>query len=580
MGAKQGDDAAAGRSPSAGAIDAGRAALVAWRAGESTDWYADNAVLRALVDRFAGAAAHARLTDYGRAIAAAEPLVHRCSHDPHTPMLERFDALGRRHERVRFDAAYHAVGEIVYGSGVMALTGARGRAVEQAALVILTAHHGEGGHTCPLACTAGLIRALQRVAHPALAAALLPGLTDPNYSRRLHGAQFLTEIQGGSDVGANATSARLVSAQTESRPALWALDGEKWFCSVVDAPLYVVTARPEGAAAGTRGLGLFLVPHDLPAGDVVECSPMSHRQGDAPRQVNHQTIRRLKAKLGTRAMASGELDWNGALAWQLGPIDAGFHNVVEIVLNTSRLFNAMACCGSMWRAWREAAGFARHRTAFGVPIASFPAVDVALGQLYAEAAAATASTIELAALGDSGADAAVLRIGVNMNKYWTSVRNTQMVCLAMEVLAGNAAIEDFTPLGRLYRDAMVTEAWEGTHNVLAAQTWRDIARLRLHEAWLAWIGARIAGGEAGDLSTRLGRLHADAAAALAAGDAGAATAQVRTWMDNGMVVHQLVALHDLAKAGVVPAAVPRQLAALHPYRSTVDERGWWPGRQG
>ncbi len=568
------------------AIDRGRGRLVAWRDAGPGNWYSDNAVLRALFVRLSPHAdqqTHARLHAYGAEIAAAEPLVHRCSHDPYLPTLERFDAIGRRHERVRFDGAYHEVGRLVYGSGVMGLTGQAGRAVEQALLVLLTSHHGEAGHTCPLACTAGLIKAIQQVGHPALQRNLLPGLANPDYDQRLHGAQFLTEVQGGSDVGANATRARRIAEEAPDLPALWAIDGEKWFCSVVDAPLYVVTARPYSAAEGTRGLGLFVVPHDLPPDGKVAARPLSHRIGDTPNPVNHFGIRRLKHKLGTRAMASGEVDWHGAHAWQLGSLDRGFHNTVEIVLNTSRLFNAMACAGILWRAYYEASGFALHREAFGVPVARFPSADQALAQLFVEAAAGSASTLDLAATGETADHAAALRIGVNMNKYWTSVRATQMVRLAMEVLAGNAAIEDFTPLGRLYRDCMVTEAWEGTHNVLAAQTWRDMQKLRLHEAWLAWLAPRVRqlpADLAHPIRTRLQQLSDSSVVLLAAADAGRSVLATRAWMENAMIAHQAVCLAELA-VGVeasVPIAVLGHWLELHPPRSAIAAQGWWPGR--
>jgi len=76
------------------------------------------------------------------------------------------------------------------------------------------------------------------------------------------------------------------------------------------------------------------------------------------------------------------------------------------------------------------------------------------------------------------------RVGVNVNKYWTSVRNTQMARLAMEVFGGNGAIESFSIIPQLYRDAMVLESWEGTHNTLVQQVIRDAQRLRLHRPFL------------------------------------------------------------------------------------------------
>jgi hypothetical protein len=290
-----------------------------------------------------------------------------------------------------------------------------------------------------------------------------------------------------------------------------------------------------------------------------------------PGETNAWRIRRLKNKLGTRAMASGELDFDGALAWQLGPLDHGFRNAVELILGTSRLFNALACSGSMWRAYWEAATFARHRTAFGRPIGQFAAVEQMLGQLWVEAAAASASTIDLVALEAAGQHREALRLAVNANKYWTSVRNTQMVRLAMEVLGGNGTIEDFSPLPRLYRDAMVTESWEGTHHVLAAQTQRDMQKLHLHEVFHAWLEPRVRTTGHAELLHRLGQLQADAQD-LARDNSDVAPLAVRNWMGHAMVLHQAVCLVELQ---VAPAALQLWLA-LHPHVPTVVLRGWHP----
>src|SRR5262249_34506396 len=155
--------------------------------------------------------------------------------------------------------------------------------------------NGEAGHCCPLACTAGLIKLLQRRGSAELQARFLPRLLDADYDTHAHASQFLTEIQGGSDVGANALPA------TPDGPGGWLLDGEKWFCSAADAQLYLVTARVAGRSGGTGGLGAFIVPRLLDDG-----------------QVNGIHLRRLKDKLGTRSMASAEIDFRSATALAIG----------------------------------------------------------------------------------------------------------------------------------------------------------------------------------------------------------------------------------------------------------------------
>jgi acyl-CoA dehydrogenase len=351
--------------------------------------------------------------------------------------------------RIEFHPTYHRVGRAVWASGIV---GAPAR--EQAALFYALSQAGEGGHACPVVCTAGLVRALRTQASDELRERFLPPLLETDYDRAQRGAQFLTERQGGSDVGANRVEA------VPDRDA-WRLHGEKWFCSVADADQFVVTARPRGAPPGTRGIGCFLVP----------------RAGGGFR------IRRLKDKLGTRALATGEIEFEGAPGYPLGPLEHGFKTAVS-VLNTSRWLNAVGSTGLMKRAYLEAARFAQEREAFGGPIGRFPLVRENLAVMKSEEAAALASTMhltELVARIDEGSasdeDVAWHRVLVNANKVVTSLAATQVARRGIEALGGNGTIEDFSPLPRLYRDAIVFESWEGTHNVLCTQVLRDLERL-------------------------------------------------------------------------------------------------------
>jgi hypothetical protein len=288
----------------------------------------------------------------------------------------------------------------------------------------------------------------------------------------LRGSQFLTEVQGGSDVGANVTGA---SPDPETTGA-WRLTGEKWFCSVADADLFAVTARPDSAQPGTKGLALFLVPR------TIEGAPNGFR------------LRRLKDKLGTRGLASGEIDFDNALAYPIGELDDGFAIAVSELLNTSRWLNALGSTGIMSRAYLEASSFAHYRQAFGSPIDSFESVREQLALMKIEVAASLASTMaltELVAKIDqsvaSDDDLKFHRFLVNANKYVTSISATEAVHRAIEVLGGNGTIEDFSPLPRLYRDSIVFESWEGTHNVLCEQVRRDCARQGLLRVVADWI---------------------------------------------------------------------------------------------
>ena len=461
------------------AIDA-RGALAAWEADRPTNVY-DAAPHLGRALRLHGALdLEPRLRAFGAAVAGVvEPAAQ--AQERHGPRLVAADGLGRERGEIEFHPAHDASGRAVWRSGIVSAP-----AFEQASLLYLLAHAGEAGHACPVVCTAGLVRALRRHGGADLQASFLPALLETDYDRAARGAQFLTEVQGGSDVGANETSATLDGGGT------WRLSGEKWFCSVADADQFVVTARPDGAPAGTEGLACFLVPRR------VDGEPNGFR------------IRRLKDKLGTRSLATGEIEFDGAIAFPLGELTDGFRIAVGEVLNTSRWLNACGSAGLMRRAYLEAAGYARHRTAFGRPIAEFAVVRENLAVIKAEEHAALASTMALTSLVDrldaGASDAATVgmhRFLVNANKYVTSLTATLVVRRAIEVLGGNGTIEDFSPLPRLYRDAIVFESWEGAHNVLVEQVRRDAAHRGLVPLVRGELRARLGDAAAGDVATEV-----------------------------------------------------------------------------
>lgn len=460
-----------------------REAFSAWQADLATNALDADPHFAGLVQKYGRASAISRLHPFAGLVSSRLDAGARITNrDENLPRLQRFDGIGNRTEAIVFHPEHHAMGRDVYATGLVGLYDQPGREFETLSFVYLVGQNGEGGHACPLACTAGLTKVLRATLDdppPALgsgglghdrARAWLDRVYDPNYDTHIHGSQFLTEVQGGSDVGANSLAARLDGDR-------WRLSGEKWFCSVADAQLFVVTARPDGAGPGTQGLGAFVVPRLLDNGEV-----------------NHFELRRLKYKLGTRSMASAEIDFRGAEAWRVGD----FRRTVEVVLNTSRLYNAVVAAGVLQRAWREADAYARVRAAFGSPIREFPVVRRILARLFTEASAARASSFYLAdladaiACGESRSDAlGAWRMLVNLNKMWTALTCPAGVRDAIEVLGGNGAIEEFSVLPRLLRDSIVVEAWEGGHGVLCAQLLRDSQRLRLHEPMFRWLSVTI-----------------------------------------------------------------------------------------
>ncbi len=472
-----------------------RTALAAWQARKPGDYLqADSNIQRVLQMHMGGAYErhHPRLSK-AAALAATrmDRLAIISNRDENLPRLSRFNGIGERTEEVVFHPAYHELGVCIWDTGVLAVLDKPGNELLSGALSYFITHNGEAGHACPVACTAGLIKLLQQVGSAKQKRSYLPRLLGTDYARRLHAAQFVTEIQGGSDVAAN----NCIASPDGERQGWYRISGEKWFCSVIDAGLYVVTARPEGAPQGTQGLGLFLVPRTVDGA------------------VNEFTIRRLKYKLGTRSLASAEVDFNGALAEPVGPLAEGFKNLMGIVLDTSRVHNAVAACGLMRRACIEAQTYAQHRKAFGKAIVEHPAVAQILARMKVISSAAVATTFRILAMSDRLAGGQVSaefkearRTHVNINKYWTAIQCSRVVRDAIEVLGGNGTIEEFSVLPRLYRDAMVLESWEGTHNTLCAQVLRDFAMRGLHQPWLAEMRQALAGIEQPSLATHRSRL--------------------------------------------------------------------------
>ena len=459
-------------------VDRARDDLATWLASRPENYLESSPHLTAMLASMAGTARveamAPSLEAFGRNVAQViEPAVVTLERNRGLPTHRPYDSIGRRVEAIEFHPAYEAVGRVVWGSGLLAINRGGTHAFEQAALFFLLSHVGEGGHACPAVCTAGLARAVERRGDARMQAKYLDGLFGTDYDACLRGSQFLTEVQGGSDVGANGA----VAVPDGVEPGAWRLTGEKWFCSVADADLFAVTARPQGAGAGTRGLGCFLVPRTL--------------DGEAP---NGFRIRRLKDKLGTRCLASAEIDFEGALGWPIGEIDEGFHVAVEELLNTSRWLNAVGSTGIMRRAYLEAASYSRYRRAFGRTVGEFPILKEQLASMKVDEHAALASTLVLTGLLerlDDGTatvqERAAHRVLVNANKYVTSIDATNVVHRGIEVLGGNGTIEDFSALPRLYRDALVYESWEGTHNVLCAQVQRDLGRAEMLDEFLAWV---------------------------------------------------------------------------------------------
>jgi alkylation response protein AidB-like acyl-CoA dehydrogenase len=310
----------------------------------------------------------------------------------------------------------------------------------------------EFGLLCPVSMTDSLTRTLRRFGSPALVERFLAGLTSQDTAELLQGAMFMTEQGAGSDVGATAVVA-------EPQPdGTYALRGEKWFCSNADADLAMVLARIPGSSDGISGVSLFLLPRHTPDG-----TP------------NRFRIVRLKDKLGTRDMASGEVSLDGATAWLVGDPGSGFRQMADMI-NNSRLSNGVRSAGMMRRAVTEALYVAHHRRAFGQRLVDMPLMRRQLAKLVVPAEQARSMVFQAAeALRRSDAgepDAyALLRILTPLLKFRACRDARRVAGDAMEVRGGCGYIEEFSD-ARILRDAHLGSIWEGTSNIVALDVLR------------------------------------------------------------------------------------------------------------
>ena len=313
----------------------------------------------------------------------------------------------------------------------------------------------EFGLCCPVSMTDALARTLAKFGSADLVGRYLPGLTATDMDAHMQGAMFMTEQAAGSDVGATATVARRAGDH-------WLLTGDKWFCSNADAEVALVLARPQDGKPGTRGLSLFLLPRHLPDGTM-----------------NHYRIVRLKDKLGTRSMASGEIRLEGAVAYLVGDEARGFVQMADMI-NTSRLSNGMRAAGLMRRAYFEALHVAKTRVAFGKRLIEMPLARRQLMKILLPAEAArsvmfaAARALEAADKGDEDARRR-LRILTPLLKFRACRDARKATGDAMEMRGGTGYIEEW-PDARLLRDAHLGSIWEGTSNIVAQDVLRAIRR--------------------------------------------------------------------------------------------------------
>ena len=403
-----------------------------------------------------------------------------------SPWVRMFDRSGTRIDEILYPPEYQTMLRKGYRSGVI------WRALEENSLIptyllIYAISFYDPGICCPYTVSLGTTVPLAKYGSADAQARFLPHLLRKDDSV-WQGATWMTEIEGGSDLGAG--------VKTIARPSgdRWLLTGEKYFASNAAAELAVVAARPAGAAPGVRGLALFLVPRFRSDGTL------------------NRFIRRLKDKIATRSVPTGEIELRDSEAWLLGEAGSGIYLILE-VLNLSRVANSMVSVALAQRAFADALAYAESRTAFGKRILDHPLLRHQFESRLESFRSAFALAWEAVRLLDQvwmerppySDRYQVFRLVAHLAKYWTAEFAVDTAKWAMEVHGGLGTLAEFGA-ERWLREAMILAIWEGTSHRQILDGLEVMERKRAHKMLFAQLAASAPASELRDLDSEIERI--------------------------------------------------------------------------
>ncbi len=433
---------------------------------------------RALRDALAFNAPHLETTGLqalGAAIGSAEMQTHARLASVNVPQLHTHDRFGRRADEVEFHPSYHALMKAAVAAGLHGTPWApsSGAAVSPhvrraAGFMLFT--ELEPSILCPISMTYAATPALR--SNAALYAdwgaklgslAYDPALKSFKDKAGVTMGMGMTEKQGGSDVRANTT--RAVRVSSDAWGERYQITGHKWFFSAPMCDAFLVLAQ------APAGLSCFFLPRVLPEW-------ASSGQRNAVRNAIH--IQRLKDKLGNKANASSEVEFEGASAWLVGEEGRGIPQILEMGTMT-RLDCALGTSGLMRQALGLALNHTAQRQAFGKPLIDQPLMKNVLADLALESEAATALAIRLARAFDHPADPherLMARILTPVAKFWICKRGSHFAQEAMECLGGNGYVEEGGEgiMARVYREMPLNSIWEGAGNIMALDLLRGLRK--------------------------------------------------------------------------------------------------------
>ncbi|SCX66824.1 isovaleryl-CoA dehydrogenase [Variovorax sp. EL159] len=406
----------------------------------------------------------AQLQELGATLGSAGMQMHARLANIHTPELHTHDRFGRRIDEVEFHPSYHALMTAAVGAGLHGTpwtgTSASPHVLRAAGFMLFT--ELEPSILCPISMSYAVTPALRDNA--AVYADWGPKLGSLWYDPALKSfkdkpgvtmGMGMTEKQGGSDVRANTT--RAVRDGSDAWGERYAITGHKWFFSAPMCDAFLVLAQTPA------GLSCFFLPRVLPDG-----------------ARNAIRIQRLKDKLGNKANASSEVEFDGATAWLVGEEGRGIPQILEMGTMT-RLDCALGTSGLMRQALSIALNHTSQRSAFGKPLIEQPLMKNVLADLALESEASTALAIRLARAFDQPGDEherLMARLLTPVAKFWICKRGSHFAQEAMECLGGNGYVEEGGEgiMARIYREMPLNSIWEGAGNIMALDLLRGLRK--------------------------------------------------------------------------------------------------------
>lgn len=421
----------------------------------------------------------------------AEPHLLRLGELIGGPVAERADITDKNPPRlVKYDRWGHDISEVIISESARATkrdlktigfsgpefrrdceaAGVNGGPLQMAAGYLL--NQAEIGMSCAMGADAGMVESqTAQFAPPDVQQYVLSRIESGEWVGAT--GQFFTERTGGSDLGGLETTA---TPNGDS----WTLNGFKWFASNCDGEAFVVLAKPVGAPDSVKGNTPFLV---------------LKRKRDGSR--NGIRIRQLKAKMGTHAVASGEVEFVDAEAFMLSgaptgdgsPSDGRGMARLMAMTNGARLGVALMGLGCARRALVEAICYATARNSWKTPLVDHVLMKRKLAEMIVDVEAVQAMLFEGYGYPNHQRPERALersRIVPPLAKLKAARLGITMASDAIEIHGGNGYIETW-PVARILRDAQINTLWEGPDNILCLDVRRAIERESAEAPFLARI---------------------------------------------------------------------------------------------